>query len=531
MHHKQPTQYRLMVRNGPDRNRRLVSDEPLMRIGRGPGCDLRIEDPGVAPCHAEIVFADGRARLHVMDDAFPVQRNDAPVVENTLLDDGDILHFGEVEIQFHTLAPMVFHTERRKPWIQHAAMAGVTCMIAVQVVTLLVLWWLPNTARVPGPVVDAPDEGGIEALTNQLAMARERLESLEADRTTQSEEELWDGQQSARLSREIAKMRGKIEDLGVQLAATQPADASSPDGPATNETVSASLEAERAARDARRREQEAGLLITRARRAIADNQLMDADRYLVEVQQLAPDNVGSYMTRARLFERRDRLADAVSQWDEVLSRVAGTEVYEEANAERTRLVRAIRQQELDERTRRAAARPPPREPEPAPPPEPERGSIQVREPKPPSPIEPAPASMARRVKIGEIRRKKFPDPDHEKYEEIRLVEIPLSARKSLGPIQPRDLEVTVNFFEKETDTGRLVASVVRTPKKPLELQEAWNPAADVVLTALYMVSRESFTEDGRQYKDSRRFYGYVVRVYYQGRLEDEAAFPSSLLAR
>ena len=54
---------RLQILRGPDAGVVVTCDQPPVRIGRGPGCHVRLSDSAVSTAHVEIVEVDGRLRL------------------------------------------------------------------------------------------------------------------------------------------------------------------------------------------------------------------------------------------------------------------------------------------------------------------------------------------------------------------------------------------------------------------------------------------------------------------------------------
>lgn len=90
---------------------RLVAlDQPIIRIGRGLGADVRIDDPHVSRRHAIIVTGGNRGRggARVLDDrsANGTQVNGHPVTVGQL-SDGDVLRLGRVVMRFVEIAPAV----------------------------------------------------------------------------------------------------------------------------------------------------------------------------------------------------------------------------------------------------------------------------------------------------------------------------------------------------------------------------------------------------------------------------------------
>ena len=93
------------------------------------------------------------------------------------------------------------------------------------------------------------------------------------------------------------------------------------------------------------------------------------------------------------------------------------------------------------------------------------------------------------------------------------------------------LRIEVEFFDKEATTGRILSSPVPAPHKGLDLTEDWTLEDTKSFSALYMVPR-GFRESERERTGIlTQFHGYVIRVYYNAQLQDEYAFPATLLNR
>jgi len=81
----------------------------------------------------------------------------------------------------------------------------------------------------------------------------------------------------------------------------------------------------------------------------------------------------------------------------------------------------------------------------------------------------------------------------------------------------------VSFFDRRDDTGETVLTRSVVPKGPLRPDAAWPQAQDREITSSYIVPKAGGA--GRP----ERYYGYAVRVFYRGELQDAAARPPELL--
>ena len=98
-------QYRatLVVLSGKAAGMQYVLDQRTIRIGRGPGVDLALDDATVEREHARLTFADGA--FHLVDRS---QRSDTRVnggpISRQRLKTSDRLHLGETSLEYELQA-------------------------------------------------------------------------------------------------------------------------------------------------------------------------------------------------------------------------------------------------------------------------------------------------------------------------------------------------------------------------------------------------------------------------------------------
>lgn len=225
---------------------------------------------------------------------------------------------------------------------------------------------------------------------------------------------------------------------------------------------------------------EVAALFEAAQAAHTGGKLPEADALLARVQQLNPDFLPAYEERAAVLEQMGRRGESAAQWSEVLRRSIESPLYQKAVAERIRLSEAA-----------------------------------APEPAPDTPV----------LKIAGVQQSRFQA--SEDYEEMRVLNIELS------PVQPglrmdrEAVQVEVNFYDRDPAAGTVEPTEARVSQETAAPTSAWGRESEKMVSATYVVPaglREVQLAEGRP----RTFHGYRVRVFYRGRLQDEAAVPKSL---
>jgi len=94
-------QYRatLIVLSGRATGMEYVLDQRTIRIGRGPGVDLALDDATVEREHAKLTFADGAFHLEDSSQAADTRVNGGPVSRQRLKT-SDRLRLGETALEY-----------------------------------------------------------------------------------------------------------------------------------------------------------------------------------------------------------------------------------------------------------------------------------------------------------------------------------------------------------------------------------------------------------------------------------------------
>lgn len=91
--------FRVKVNQGPARGKRYRIKDDSLVFGSGPEADIRLEAPGVAPRHAQIVFRGGQAILSDLGTESGTFRNGQRLLGPLQVFPGDRIGLGpEVEL-------------------------------------------------------------------------------------------------------------------------------------------------------------------------------------------------------------------------------------------------------------------------------------------------------------------------------------------------------------------------------------------------------------------------------------------------
>lgn len=157
--------YHLIPRNGPHGGRRILVRAPVVTIGAGPDCEIRLSGAGVAARHAQLREVDGVVTISAIEARAPVRVNDRPEIARRLRA-GDVIGIGDFEFEFVPPAGLdglgVAREQRRPaPWLAYAL---ISAFVAAQVFLIYQLNRLAQRSAAaieePSPVTPEPAEEG-----------------------------------------------------------------------------------------------------------------------------------------------------------------------------------------------------------------------------------------------------------------------------------------------------------------------------------------------------------------------------------
>ncbi len=484
-------------------------------------------------------------------------------------------------MRFQNLDPqdVLCGDHRRQTPVQLLATAGVSLVVLFQVCVIVGLW-IVDIRRLPEVVADEPvktphtDEASpaeIDPVETNLAEIEETPVILpEVDEAIVSE--------SVSVPAE--------DDLVIAMAEEEPPPVE--DDPIVNEVTEVApavatpseVEVEAPVVEALAEEPPQTDLLVLAKQEAEAGRFDEAEQLVRQELGQSPDRVMAYMAMAGILERLERYDEALTMWDHVLDRSADAQDLARVSAERIRLgelIFANREAVVDVDSQPEGIPIPP-EKEPEPPavmeivmvqePEPPRMEDVVKTPEPPPEaevvvvrqLEPPPAELdvppeelkedspptsdvydpgpkyaepvrePPRIYIVDVARPKVRDREDDHFDEIRSIQVRIKRRKGAGTIDKKSVVVGLEFFDRDESTGAIVRSGI-TPKSTLKLESEWSTEEERTLTHLYQVPVGSRDQEYRNTKRKRTFYGFVVKVHYNGNFQDESSSPDSLLSK
>lgn len=446
--------YRLVLLTGPEKGKQITVETAPMTIGRDPGCAVRVSDDEVAREHAILEHRPDGLFIRDLGSMNKILINSREVRE-ARLKHGDVIELGRTRFLVQALVQAEVSAEtaravRRKDLASLSVTIGLFLLAAAAGSALL---WRRYT-RPPPPPAAAPAATRAAPKAKPPAARAASTGSVAEGPVTE---------EIRRMRQDLADIRESVRGLAVQqppAPAVPPAGAPAADAPS---------------RDALTRKVRS--MLETAQRDIASNNLAAADQLLEGIQILDPAFLPAYEERARLFEQRGLLDEAIAQWSEIIRRSQGTPLYVHAVAERIRL-----------------------------------GQARER--------------ALRHVRIAGVEQQKFPVSDE--FDEMRVLNVALKPGVPGQGVETEAVRVDVTFFDEDKTTRAVHPTRAAVPKAPLKPEGAWAAGAQKSVSATYLVPRNFRSREALVGRDDS-FYGYLVRVYYHGKLQDQDARPKTLL--
>lgn len=456
--------YRLILLTGPSKGQQTTVETAPMTLGRDPDCTIRLQDDEVARKHAILEHKTDGLFIRDLGSMNKVLVNNREVHE-TRLKHGDVIELGRTRFLVQALVQAEI-TEETARAVRRRDLASLTTVIGlfvlVCVIATVMIWRrytrTPPPRAVPAATSQPPAAAAPKRTGEKAASAAKTPAATGAVTETASP-----------VTEEIRRMREDLADIreSVRGLAVQP--------PATSATAAAATEQDAATKTALRQKIQ-GMMEASAREVSANN-LLAADQFLESAQIIDPGYAPAYEQRARLFEQRGMLDEAIEQWSEIIRRSQGTPLYVRAVSERIRLSQAK-------------------------------------------------ATGVRQVRIASVEQQKFPVSD--KYDEMRILNIALMPGLPEQAVEAEAVRIEVSFFEEDAKTRVVHPARAVAPKEPLKPEGKWAPNEQKVVSATYLVPK-NFRNREAQLGREDHFYGYVVRVFYHGRMQGQDARPKTLL--
>jgi tetratricopeptide (TPR) repeat protein len=482
----------------------------VVDIGRDPACKIVLEEPGVSRHHTALHQTEEGVFISDLGSTNGTYVNNAKIAKQQRLKAGDRVEVGSVKFVFQIAPPVKPGQTRRRGRLFTIALILVGVIILVELIALGIAWKVRQakaTAPATPPVADAipatPEAAAPkEAAPNPIEEAQKQL-----DVKLQRAEDLAREISSARalsqtgvdaLAEELKSLRNDIEGLKNQIgelvarpSATMTAPAPSPATPLAPPAPKADPILERAKQ-----------MVTEADRAKMAGQFDQAIKILQSANILAPDFVPAYKALAEVCEMRGLTDEAKATWQKIVSFGPGIgPAYEEANRHLQELARKEASSKLPE------LKPLPAKPVPA---------AVPTVPK---------AELPRQLRIVELT--KVPHPEDTSVDERYEVKFAIRAQTGEKFVATEEVQIEVKFYD-QLDTREVVETNAETTEK-FSMPTVWESFDRKTFTATYRAAKGLRKKETEETGKKRRSYGFIVRVMYRGKLQDERSEPDKLL--
>jgi len=137
-----------------------------------------------------------------------------------------------------------------------------------------------------------------------------------------------------------------------------------------------------------------------------------------------------------------------------------------------------------------------------------------------------PRRVARAIKIAGVEETLLAESGE--LQEMRVVEVRLAREPVRQELTPESVRVDVSMFDRDAKTGDITLTDARVAKGPLKPEGAWGADESKSVKATYVVRKDA-QKTGIDSARTKQYFGYVVRLYYHDKLQDESARPQALL--
>lgn len=513
----------LQIRQGRLKGESRVIHRRHITLGRDLSCVLWMPDESLLPRHAELFLHEGKWFVRALAPEAAITVNGQTVAES-VLSDGDTLTLGEVSLQWNL-------RKRRIP----LGIAMALFLLAGGLVALI-----RTCGNTPGtPEVPAPSTAPLAVATNRestelttMELLSQRLESTVSSNPVVK----------------IETPHGNIRAAGSDLL--DGADAAISSDPAV-----------------------IGPTLGIVRGLIEKGHTDEALKKLDALQKVHTTSLQLWIEHARIHEKLGRYADAEIGWKMVLRLSGEGPLYDQAAMELSRLAQ-LEMGTAPPETKFAPVElpdaPPPLpdipvladtlslEPPPTPPDLPvvtvptngiSRAQVTLPAPSPPKPARvatTAPAAVAPKpaespvkkaaqlpsmrlkplvmIQSGKISR--FPSGP---AEDMRILTVTLSRPPESRWIRMELITVEAQFFDCTDNSDRPFPTRALTGSSPTHLPpQSFSNGGDATVTFSYTVLAGQRERDRAKGYSPAHFFGYRIRLYYDGQLQDELSKPDFL---
>lgn len=572
--------YLLEFTEGPKAGKKLIFRKKTVVVGRAEEADLPLEGDEISREHAEIELRNQRAFLR---DLGAVNRTvvNGDAVKDTELKDDDVVRIGAHQFTFRLIHPPM-PLLKRPPTVLHRATGGaVGVLLAIQMVFLVVVSvvWRGDDLKVPpGPVASAekaPDKPADPVVSHKPAAKpapkppREPHPDRPApplvDKTPKPEpvKPAPEVVQAPKVTPtptpvptpapvpspeivvtpkppapEAAPMPTPtppaVTESAPTVAATPPSAPAPSPAPAPT-PVPPVAEVKPAPVDPHQ------ALVDRALSQFQAGDLIDAGISITQALREKPADAEALALQARIFDRQGKFKEAVTAWNAAKAASPAAALQQVAASEIARLERMMKllnqSQAMADKVRQAERTSPLQngvgssDPHLAVVPAP---AVRVNPAVPPATPIPAPRTpaagrlSAKSVVLDSAQIERLVSGAD--VEDMRMLTLTLRVDPAAGTLRGEDVRIRTVFYDRDRNSQNVEVSTVRVPEANATLSGVLRPDETVSITRPYVVPAGMRRTQQQKTGKTLSFHGFMIEIYYQDRLIQQYARPSSLLS-
>ncbi len=464
--------YRMAILNGDRKGQQITIPEESMTIGRGSDCGFCLNDPEIANTHAVVEHSAQGLRIRDLGSMGKLLVNNR-AVRDCSLKHGDIVELGHTRMLVQAVVEAEVRAAFDYPLVGRRRRAAAVVLLAACGVAAMIVWRASHSGG-PEIVLSAgeqePEMVKIPDLQVVAKAPAAAAEAVVADNPAPA---------SARDSRDaLADLAAPADADPIGLAA-EAVPAPAPPPPAVQGSDAGDRPDPYVLAQAMVDDTVRGMMMD-AHLLIASNQYREADELLGSILRLAPEYLEAHAERAWLYEDQGMLEPALAEWRKVIQ-VGGNESLLTTARERLAKLGDARRE------------------------------VQPK--------------FGGRVRVESTEQKKFPE--SKEMREMRIVTVQLAAADPMQAPDAKAVKVDVLFYDRDMRTGSIRRTRATGENRDLKVPGPWQQGEMKSVTATYMVPVAMAPAGTR----AEQFYGYVVRVYHFGALQDQSAQPSGLLVQ
>jgi len=511
---------------------KICLTETEVLIGRGSQNELSLNDVTVSLIHARIIFKDSQYIIEDVGATNPVKVNEESITSH-ILNHGDLISVGHSIIKYskaESEAALAIDPNRRdKSLLQTCTFVMVCFLIALQLIflTFFSVGWRSSKehhdtrarAKQFETILEINEKRGVLGTGKNKPSKQFDITEVESPESQAVEPD--------KSTVEKAKVPGKVKaspGKEINTLSRSPAE-----------------------------------ILALVENHIEKNNHSEAERTIHRLLKAYPDHLPAYAALAKLYQSRGDKKRAIKSWNEIVKRkhVDQMDIYFEAVSQKGELEKQVRFEAIaaqyetntdEKQPIKEAIKPMLKKAETvlekldakAPVLKTKSPVTEVRsadvislatnpatEPRQTGPKETIVKTHgAATINITEITVQRYPK--NERFEDMRLVSVELATENFNKAITGKDVRVKIIFYDQDEANGKIEVSQADVPEPEKRLEGSIQPAEKPLVSFAYVIKPGDREAYYKRWNRQLRYYGYVVKVYYQGHLVDIEAKPQAL---